>query len=379
MKKMFFYGTLAHIPLLETVLGRRLDHEQVQDAGLPDFTACRVYGQAYPMLAAQTGSSAKGLLLTGLTQQDAARLEFYEGGFGYHLQGATVDTKSGRQLADVYFPKQEPKRGADWDLADWQAQWGEITVLAAVEAMGYFGQITAQELAQRFGAIRRRAASYHRGQAEICRGSSHSRNDVHVVGKRTPYSNFYTIQEYDLRHRQFSGEMSDQMERAVFVGYDAAIVLPYDPALDCVLLVEQLRVGAYARGALQPWLLEPVAGHVDVGETPEQAAMREAVEEAGVHLTKLIPICHAFPSPGDSTEFFHIYLGLCDLREAGGTVSGVEVENEDIHSHILSFDELMQFVDAGGAKGGAGGSNVLPLIAAAYWLARNRDSLRQNT
>lgn len=376
MNKMFFYGPLAHVPLLETVLGRRLDRARIREADLPGFATFRGDGQAGPVLATQTGSSAKGLLLAGVSKQDVARLDFYNTGFGSHLQSVTVNTKNGPQQADVYFPKQDPGRGADWQLAQWQAQRGEISVLAATEAMGYFGQITAVDLAQRFGAIRRRAASYLRGQAETGRASTHSRDDVQVLDKRTPYSNFYTVQEYDLRHRRFSGEISAPMGRAVFVAYDAAIVLPYDPVLDCVLLVEQLRIGAYARGADQPWLLEPVAGHVDVGETPMQAAMRETVEEAGVHLTSLIPICHAFPSPGDSTEFFHIYLGLCDLSDAGGKVLGVAQENEDIHSHILSFDELMQFVNAGGA--GEAGSNVLPLITAAYWLAINRDRLRKD-
>lgn len=314
-------------------------------------------------------------MLRGLTANDIARLDFYEGGFGYTLQPVPVDTTDGEQLAQVYFPDHQPAKAAPWDLADWVKLWGEMTVCAADEAMGYFGQITAQELAARFGAIRKRAASYVRGRAQNPPQSRFGRADATVVERRMPYSNFYAVQEYDLRLRQFDGGTSPEMERAVFIAYDAAIVLPYDPVRDCVLLVEQFRIGVFGRGEERPWVLEPVAGHVDVGETPEQAAIRETMEEAGVQITELLPITSAYPSPGDSTEFFHIYLGLCDLGGAGGTTSGLVEEHEDIHSHILSFDELMEFVSDG--SGSLGGANVLPLVTAAYWLAINRDRLRK--
>ncbi|MCB2157335.1 MAG: NUDIX domain-containing protein, partial [Rhodobacteraceae bacterium] len=45
---------------------------------------------------------------------------------------------------------------------------------------------------------------------------------------------------------------------------------------DRVLLIEQFRMGPYARGDAEPWLIEAIAGRVDPGETPEDAARREA-------------------------------------------------------------------------------------------------------
>lgn len=83
------------------------------------------------------------------------------------------------------------------------------------------------------------------------------------------------------------------------------IVLTYDPVHDRVLLVEQFRAGPLARQEENPWRLEPIAGLIDRGETPEEAGLREAHEEAGLTLSRLELVARSYPSPVISTEFFH--------------------------------------------------------------------------
>ena len=65
---------------------------------------------------------------------------------------------------------------------------------------------------------------------------------------------------------------------------DAVIVLPYDPVNDRILLVKQFRTGPYVKGDANPWVLEPIAGLIDVGETPVEAGLREAKEEAHLEI-----------------------------------------------------------------------------------------------
>lgn len=60
----------------------------------------------------------------------------------------------------------------------------------------------------------------------------------------------------------------------------AAVLLPFDPERDEVVLVEQIRIAAYDT-SVTPWLLEMVAGMIEEGETIEAVARREAMEEAG--------------------------------------------------------------------------------------------------
>ena len=101
---------------------------------------------------------------------------------------------------------------------------------------------------------------------------------------------------------------------------DAALVLPYDPLRDRLLLVEQFRMGPYGRGDPRPWMLEPVAGRIDAGETPEETARRECREEARLDLRGLEKISTHYCTPGYSTEVFHLFSGcaICPSRAGAG-------------------------------------------------------------
>jgi nudix-type nucleoside diphosphatase (YffH/AdpP family) len=136
-----------------------------------------------------------------------------------------------------------------------------------------------------------------------------------------------------------------------------------------VLLVEQFRMGAYGRGDAKPWMLEPVAGRVDAGETPETCARRECLEEAGLELRELIPISSHYCSPGCSTEYFHLYLGLCDLPDERPTHGGLETEHEDIALHLISYDAAQALLETGEADNG-------PLVLSLLWLSKTRAKLR---
>ncbi len=71
-------------------------------------------------------------------------------------------------------------------------------------------------------------------------------------------------------------------------------MLPYDPATDTVLLVEQMRLAPVMRGDPHPHSLEPIAGLIEAGEEPEDSVRREAMEEAGLELRGLEPIAAQF-------------------------------------------------------------------------------------
>jgi nudix-type nucleoside diphosphatase (YffH/AdpP family) len=366
MRNLFFYGTLRHLPLLEIVLGRGLDMLDLSDADLPGYLVSAVAEGPFPMVEISPGDTAKGVLLRGLTGEDVARLDFYEGSFAYDL--VQVKLTNG-ETADVYVP--QPGRWTPlgpWDLGDWDRDWGALSCHAAREVMGYMGTKTRDDVAAMFPMIRKRAGSKVNAAASH-HGSGTLHGKVNVVSTKRSYAHFYALDDMNIQHEHFDGTMSEPLARAVFVAADAAIMLPYDPVRDRVLLVEQIRMGPIARGDRTVWQLEPIAGHIDPGETPEQAVHREALEEAGLSVSALEKVAEVYASPGNSTEFYYVFVGLAELPDVTQRAGGLEAEGEDIRSHVMSFDALIRLVETRDAANA-------PLVIAAYWLAHNRARLR---
>ena len=200
-----------------------------------------------------------------------------------------------------------------------------------------------------------------------------NRTHVYTHNKSTVYQGFFSVEEHSLSYRKFNDEQSAVVTRSALISSDAVIVLPYDPINDRVLLIEQFRMGPYVKGDEAPWVLEPIAGLIDAGETPESAGIREAREEAHLELKKLELVARSYPSPGISTEFFHQYIGIVSLPESTKLVSGLASESEDIRSHIFSFKTFFDMISKGEI-------NVGPAILLGLWLSKNRKNLmRRNS
>ena len=194
-------------------------------------------------------------------------------------------------------------------------------------------------------------------------------DDVEIIARETAYQGYFRIDRYRLRHRHFDGRMGREHMREVFDRGHAAALLPYDPVLDQVVLIDQFRIGAYAAGR-QPWVTEIVAGIIEDGETAEQVARRELMEEAGLApIGALEPVAKFLVSPGCSTETVTVFCGRVDATGAGG-IHGLAHEHEDIRVLAMSFAAAMARLEAGRIGNSPG-------IIALQWLALNREALRE--
>lgn len=191
--------------------------------------------------------------------------------------------------------------------------------------------------------------------------------DVEIFEKTVCFEGFFRLERYRLRYRLFNGDWSRPVVRELFERGHAAAILPYDPDRDEVILIEQFRVGAMAT-ADDPWLLEIVAGMMEMNEMAEEVVKREAVEETGCVITDFIPLYDCLVSPGGTTERVALFCGRVDTTHAGGVHGSVE-EDEDIKVHVVTLDTAFTLLKSGRI-------NTVSSIIALQWLALNRDYVR---
>ncbi|KAA8727619.1 MAG: ADP-ribose diphosphatase [Ewingella americana] len=194
------------------------------------------------------------------------------------------------------------------------------------------------------------------------------KDDVEIIARETRYKGFFSIIAYRFRHRLFSGEMSHEVVREVFERGHAAVLLPYDPQRDEVVLIEQIRIPAIDSSDT-PWLLEMVAGIIEPGETVEDVARREALEEANIVVGRCKPALSYLASPGGTSERLSILVGEVDATTAQG-IHGLAAENEDIRVHVVSREQAYRWVEEGVIDNAAS-------VIALQWLALHHESLRK--
>ena len=127
---IFVYGTLRSHALMAAVSGHAAPH--ATPAQLPGYCVFGVDGNVVPFIAPQSDASAQGLIYKGLSGQQMARLNLYEGAFGYRLTEVVVETADGARPVQCYLPPDDvAPAGAAWSLEDWEAEHLAPAVLAA--------------------------------------------------------------------------------------------------------------------------------------------------------------------------------------------------------------------------------------------------------
>ncbi|MBU2958852.1 NUDIX domain-containing protein [Paracoccus sp. C2R09] len=191
-----------------------------------------------------------------------------------------------------------------------------------------------------------------------------------TLERHQPFTGFFVAERRRITHRRHDGGETGPMTREAFLMGDAVVMLPWDPVRDRVLVIEQFRFAPALRGDPQPWLLEPIAGRVDGGETVEAAILREAQEEAALEVTRLIPAFSYYPSPGAVCEYLYQYVGIADLHDDVTGVHGLETESEDIRGHLMPRGQLSAMVDQGQISNG-------PLTTLSLWLDARVERIRR--
>lgn len=123
--------------------------------------------------------------------------------------------------------------------------------------------------------------------------------------------------------------------REVITHPGSVVVLPVLPD-GRILLIEQYRHAA------RQYLWELVAGRIDAGETPKQAAAREMIEETGYRAKRFRIFLDVFPTPGFLEE--RMFLLLAKGLTAG---KAEPEEDEKIFSRAYNRKQLEEMIRRG--------------------------------
>jgi ADP-ribose pyrophosphatase len=195
-----------------------------------------------------------------------------------------------------------------------------------------------------------------------------SKETVELIRHEVAFQGYFKVGRYSFRHSLFGGGTSKIIVREVFERGQAAAVLLFDARRDEVVLIRQFRAGSYVAGR-HSWTWEIVAGIIEEGESGGDLVKREAIEEAGLAVTDLLPIYQVMLTPGACSESCEIFLGRTDTSKAGG-VHGLASENEDILVKALAFAEARAMMERGEFD------NAVAVIAM-QWLVLHRDEVRR--
>jgi ADP-ribose pyrophosphatase len=165
---------------------------------------------------------------------------------------------------------------------------------------------------------------------------------------------------FDYRRYRLTLQGAAQMRDVVLAGKVAA-VLRIDPARDEIELIRQFRLPAHLANG-RGNLIETVAGRVEPGEQPAEAARRECTEEIGVKPGGLIELFTYLTTPGLTDEEVTVFLAAVDASRVPECTSA---GGEQIGIVRVPIDAAIDALTLGTMRNG-------PLVIALQWLALNR-------
>jgi ADP-ribose pyrophosphatase len=95
------------------------------------------------------------------------------------------------------------------------------------------------------------------------------------------------------------------------------------------------------RFAVGEWIYEVPAGTIDPGETPEETAYRELIEETGMAAETLIPRGKIYPAPGYTDEVIYLFEAH-DLSSSDAYRMDEDEQIEVVKVPLSEMDEMIR-------------------------------------
>lgn len=169
------------------------------------------------------------------------------------------------------------------------------------------------------------------------------KKEFNISNNNMEYDKYFKVESATITET-LNGAFKADYKRYRLVRPDASGILLYNKDTDKVILVKQFRFPIVEKSS--EFVLEIVAGKIDKGETPEQAAVRELSEEVGYTISeaRLGKSVEFFASPGYSSEKLYVFLAIVSNEDKTSSGGGVATENESLEIVEVSKDDFKNMI-----------------------------------
>lgn len=182
------------------------------------------------------------------------------------------------------------------------------------------------------------------------------------------FDGFLKIDKAVVSHDRYDGGRQTVTRLSMERG-DAAAVILVDSNARTIWLTEQFRYPTLAKGEGEGWIEEIPAGMPEEGESMEDCARREIMEETGFEGLELEHVSTFFVSPGGTSERIWLYYADVSGKQRNEVKAKASQDaEEDIKLVAADLDGFLSATTTGRLE------DAKTLIAG-LWLAANSDRL----
>ncbi|MFB9053760.1 NUDIX domain-containing protein [Formosa undariae] len=161
-----------------------------------------------------------------------------------------------------------------------------------------------------------------------------------IVKEDIVYKDFFTVKKATITHDSFKGDEQIEVVRECLDRGSAIAIVLVEKDTDSILLINQFRYPTIMHRNFDGWLLEIVAGCMEIGEDPMECARREVEEEIGYNVKEMEFIGDYFASPGGTSEKVNAYYAEVNSTDKIFKGGGLDSEQEDIQLIKLPISEI---------------------------------------
>jgi len=162
-----------------------------------------------------------------------------------------------------------------------------------------------------------------------------------IINEKIVFDNFFKIKKAKIKHELF-GSSSITIERFCFERGDSVAIVIYEKDTDSFLFTNQFRYPTIKEK--NGWILELVAGSLELEEDAGKRVKMEVEEEIGYKVHEVEFIKSFFVSPGGTSERILLFYSEVESKNKVFEGGGSKYENEDIQLVKIKMNDVKEWL-----------------------------------